>query len=220
VTENIVRRGRNRGIGITLITQRPAVLNKDVLTQVDGLVAMRIVGLTDRKAIDEWVKGHGDDEPPREVKGTLSGLANGECWWWVPELDVLKRVQVRASRTFDSSPTKQARREAPRAEELRRRRHGRDREEDGRDDRAREGRRTRRSSPPPDRDRERGAPQAAPPTATSGRRRRSSGSSTRSPRSRRSASPPPTRRSSRSSPRPARRARATRTTSARCARPA
>jgi DNA helicase HerA-like ATPase len=38
VTENIVRRGRNAGIGITLITQRPAVLNKDVLTQVDGLV--------------------------------------------------------------------------------------------------------------------------------------------------------------------------------------
>jgi uncharacterized protein len=106
VTENIVRRGRNRGIGITLITQRPAVLNKDVLTQVDGLVAMRIVGLTDREAIDKWVEGHGDTEAAREVKGTLSGLANGECWWWVPELDILSRVQVRQSHTFDSSPTK------------------------------------------------------------------------------------------------------------------
>jgi hypothetical protein len=106
VTENIVRRGRNRGIGITLITQRPAVLNKDVLTQVDGLVAMRIVGLTDRKAIDEWVKGHGDDEAAGKVKATLSGLENGECWWWVPELDILQRVQVRRARTFDSSPTR------------------------------------------------------------------------------------------------------------------
>lgn len=106
VTENIVRRGRNSGIGVTLITQRPAVLNKDVLTQVDGLVAMRIVGLTDREAIDAWVKGHADGELAREVKGTLAGLDNGESWWWIPELDILKRVQVRRSRTFDSSPTR------------------------------------------------------------------------------------------------------------------
>jgi hypothetical protein len=106
VTENIVRRGRNRGIGITLISQRPAVLNKDVLTQVDGLVAMRIVGLTDREAIDAWVKGHGDVEAAAAVKGSLSGLENGECWWWVPELNILKRVQVRRAQTFDSSPTK------------------------------------------------------------------------------------------------------------------
>lgn len=31
--EQIVRRGRSRGLGVTLITQRSAVLNKDVLTQ-------------------------------------------------------------------------------------------------------------------------------------------------------------------------------------------
>jgi hypothetical protein len=106
VTENIVRRGRNAGIGITLITQRPAVLNKDVLTQVDGLVAMRITGYTDREAIDDWVRGHADQEAAREVKGSLAGLGNGECWWWVPELGVLRRVQVRRSNTFDSSPTR------------------------------------------------------------------------------------------------------------------
>jgi hypothetical protein len=107
VTENIVRRGRNRGIGMTLITQRPAVLNKDVLTQVDGLVAMRITGLTDRQAIDAWVAGHGDDpELAKEVKGSLAALSNGVCWWWVPELHILKRVQVRQSDTFDSSPTR------------------------------------------------------------------------------------------------------------------
>jgi hypothetical protein len=106
ITENIVRRGRNAGIGITLITQRPAVLNKDVLTQVDGLVAMRITGLTDREAIDKWVAGHADPDLAREVKPTLSGLGNGECWWWVPEQDVLQRVQVRTSETFDSSPTR------------------------------------------------------------------------------------------------------------------
>lgn len=108
VTENIVRRGRNRGIGITLITQRPAVLNKDVLTQVDGLVAMRIVGKQDRDAIDDWVRGHADQDAAAEVKGSLASLENGECWWWIPELGILQRVQVRRSETFDSSPTKRA----------------------------------------------------------------------------------------------------------------
>jgi uncharacterized protein len=106
VTENIVRRGRNNGIGCTLITQRSAVLNKDVLTQVDGLVAMRMLSPQDRNAIDAWVQDHGDMEIARSVKASLPELSNGECWWWIPELDVLKRVQVRRSRTFDSSPTK------------------------------------------------------------------------------------------------------------------
>lgn len=36
--EDLVRRGRARGIGCTLITQRPAVLHKDVLTQAEVLV--------------------------------------------------------------------------------------------------------------------------------------------------------------------------------------
>lgn len=106
VTENIVRRGRNSGIGITLITQRPAVLNKDVLTQVDGLCVMRMLGPQDRDAIDDWVGEHGDTGLGKDVKGSLPDLATGECWWWVPELGVLKRVTVRAARTFDSSPTR------------------------------------------------------------------------------------------------------------------
>lgn len=106
ITENIVRRGRNSGIGITLITQRPAVLNKDVLTQVDGLCVMRMLGPQDRDAIDDWVGEHGDEKMGKSVKDTLPELATGESWWWVPELDVLQRVKVRQSRTFDSSPTR------------------------------------------------------------------------------------------------------------------
>jgi hypothetical protein len=112
VTENIVRRGRNRGIGITLITQRPAVLNKD-----DGLVAIRMLSPQDRSAIDDWVRDHAEIETARSIKATPPELRNGECWWWIPELDVLKRVQVRESRTFDSSPTKKRgdRRREPRS---------------------------------------------------------------------------------------------------------
>jgi DNA helicase HerA-like ATPase len=35
--EDVVRRGGIRGIGTTLITQRPAVINKNVLTQCEIL---------------------------------------------------------------------------------------------------------------------------------------------------------------------------------------
>jgi hypothetical protein len=105
-TENIVRRGRNKGIGITLGTQRPAVLNKDVLTQVDGLIVGRMLGPNDRNAIDNWVGAHGDTKQGKAIKDELPDLGTGECWVWIPEQGVLKKVTVRESRTFDSSPTR------------------------------------------------------------------------------------------------------------------
>jgi uncharacterized protein len=42
--EDLVRRGRARGLGVSLVTQRAAVLNKDLLTQVEVLVALRTIG--------------------------------------------------------------------------------------------------------------------------------------------------------------------------------
>lgn len=104
--ENIVRRGRNKGIGVSMATQRPAVLHKDVLTQVDTLVAMRVTGPQDRNAIREWVQGQGDEQDWSKIAPSLPSLANGESWWWVPRAKVLKRVQVRPARTFDSSSTR------------------------------------------------------------------------------------------------------------------
>lgn len=106
VTENIVRRGRNKGIGITLGTQRPAVLNKDVLTQVDGLIVGRMLGPQDRNAIDGWIGEHGDHGEGRRIKDELPTMATGEAHVWIPELGVLKRTKIRAARTFDSSPTR------------------------------------------------------------------------------------------------------------------
>lgn len=105
-TENIVRRGRNNGIGITMLTQRSAVLNKDVLTQVDGIAIGRMLGPNDRNAIDAWVGEHGDTHKGKEIKDELPELQTGECWIWVPEEGVLKKVTIREALTFDSSPTR------------------------------------------------------------------------------------------------------------------
>jgi uncharacterized protein len=56
--EALVVMGRNRGIGVTLINQRDATINKDVLTQLDTLLAFRNVSPQDRKALKEWVEAH------------------------------------------------------------------------------------------------------------------------------------------------------------------
>jgi DNA helicase HerA-like ATPase len=55
--DRIVRRGRVRGFRVMLITQRPAVLHKNVLTQANALIAMRLTAPQDRKAMQAWVEG-------------------------------------------------------------------------------------------------------------------------------------------------------------------
>lgn len=52
--ERIVRLGRNYGIGVTLITQRPQSVNKEVLSQVECLCVLQITGPHERKALEYW----------------------------------------------------------------------------------------------------------------------------------------------------------------------
>lgn len=104
--EDIVRRGRKRGLGCTLITQRPAVLNKNVLTQCESLFAMRLVHPKDIDAIMEWINVHADPAEADAVVKSLPTLGIGEAWFWSPGwLGALKRVKIRERETFDSSAT-------------------------------------------------------------------------------------------------------------------
>lgn len=104
--EDIVRRGRARGIGVTLITQRPAVLNKNVLTQIEVLIAMRLTSPQDRQALNEWVKYHADTDRSTEMITELPMLPIGTAWFWSPGwLDMFKKVAIRKRETFDSSST-------------------------------------------------------------------------------------------------------------------
>ena len=101
--ENIVRRGRGRGIGITLITQRSAAIAKMVLTQTETLFAMRTTGPQDIKAIEAWVQYHQAD---RDILASLSGLEDGEAWVWSPHfLKRVERVTIRRRWTYDSGAT-------------------------------------------------------------------------------------------------------------------
>ena len=101
--ENIVRRGRSRGLGMTLITQRSASLSKSVLTQVQTLFVLRTTGPHDRAAIEAWVKYHDADA---KLLASLSSLGPGEGWVWSPQfLGQMTRHQFHRRRTFDSGAT-------------------------------------------------------------------------------------------------------------------
>lgn len=115
--EDLVRRGRARGIGVTLVTQRAAVLNKSVLTQAEVLVALRTIAPQDRDAIEAWVKVHGTPEQRDTMMASLPSLPIGTAWFWSPGwLDVFERVEIRKRITLDSSATPKigTRRAAPR----------------------------------------------------------------------------------------------------------
>lgn len=101
--ENIVRRGRARGLGMTMITQRSAAVAKMVLTQVETLFVLRTTGPQDIAAIQAWVKYHQVDE---ELLGSLSSLEDGEAWVWSPHyLKTTERIRFRKRETFDSGAT-------------------------------------------------------------------------------------------------------------------
>lgn len=98
---NLVVMGRNRGLGVTLLNQRAATVNKDVLTQIDTLIAMRSVGPQDRKALREWVEYHTAEGDFEKFINSLPSLPTGEGWLWSPELlGVFERIKIRKRETF------------------------------------------------------------------------------------------------------------------------
>lgn len=103
--EEIVRRGRIRGFIPWLITQRPAVLSKDVLSQADGLVAFKLTSSQDRDAIGAWIEGQADKEQGKAILASLPTMQQGQGIVWVPARGILQTATFPAKRTFDSSRT-------------------------------------------------------------------------------------------------------------------
>lgn len=107
--EDIVRRGGQRGIGCTMITQRSAVLAKDVLTQIQMLIVLRTIAPQDLKAVREWIDVHGTPEQGRELIESLPALPKGDAWFWSPgwpDVDgIFQRAKVLPIETFDSGAT-------------------------------------------------------------------------------------------------------------------
>ena len=95
--------GRNYGIGVSLVSQRPQKVNKDVLNQTECLFAFQMTGPHERKAIKEWIadKGIHDADP-----AVITKLPTGTAIVWSPQwLEFYGKVKVNKKRTADTSAT-------------------------------------------------------------------------------------------------------------------
>jgi len=100
-----VRQGRVEGFSFTLITQRPALISKDVWGQVRTLIALQMTATQDISAIEDWIRRQADTGQMAEVSGSLASLKVGEAWFWsvASAFPCRQRLQVRQRLTFDSS---------------------------------------------------------------------------------------------------------------------
>jgi alkylated DNA nucleotide flippase Atl1 len=107
--EDIVRRGGQRGIGCVLVTQRSAVLNKNLLTQAQVMIALRTIAPQDLAAMNAWIDVHGTVEQRQTLMESLPSLPVGDAWIWSPGWPtiegIFKRVHVLPIETFDSGAT-------------------------------------------------------------------------------------------------------------------
>lgn len=109
---HIVRRGRKKGIGSTLITQRPAELNASVRTMVEMLFVLGMAHNLDIDAVEKWLRlrkkklGNNAAYALQEAMiESLDTLQCGDAWVWAPRAGIHKRFRARAKRTFDSGAT-------------------------------------------------------------------------------------------------------------------
>lgn len=101
--EEIIRLGRNYGIGVTMITQRPQSVNKEVLNQTECLLVFQVSGAHERKALKDWIVAQGADV---NLVNELPGLKPGDCYVWSPQwLDIFRKVRIEKKETFDSTST-------------------------------------------------------------------------------------------------------------------
>lgn len=102
VFERLVKQGRYKGIGVTLMSQRSASVNKNVLTQVDNLFVMRTASAQDRAAIKGWIT---DYNTSADILAQLPSLQNGETWLWQPRRGEPIHFRFRMRHTFDAGET-------------------------------------------------------------------------------------------------------------------
>ncbi len=114
VFEDIGKVGRNYGIGNSLISQRPQAINKDVLNQVEVLLAFQTNGPQERKTIAGWTAEN--TTAGAAMIQQLPALHVGHALVWSPQwLRLAAPVHISERITYDASstPTQQAKSIAP-----------------------------------------------------------------------------------------------------------
>jgi hypothetical protein len=101
--QRMIRLGRNFGIGVSLISQRPQDVNKKALNQTECLFCFQLTGPQERKAVEDWVsdKGLKDD-----LGRILPELRQGHAHVWSPVwLEINREVFIDEKWTFPAGST-------------------------------------------------------------------------------------------------------------------
>jgi len=104
--DNLTRRGRFRGVGGTLISQRPAVVNKDLLSQVGTMFFLQMIAPQDLSAVASWLHDNIRGDVKQACLAELPTFGRGYAYYLKGGDDsTFRRFKVRSKRTFDSSFT-------------------------------------------------------------------------------------------------------------------
>jgi hypothetical protein len=93
----VAKRGRKRGLGMCALSQRPASVSKDYITQCDWLVWHRLTWENDTAVVSRIL---GDD-----AADDVQDLADGEAIVQTDWDGEVRRVRFRRKRTFDAGAT-------------------------------------------------------------------------------------------------------------------
>lgn len=104
-TSRLVKQGGIKGIGVTMITQRSADLNKKLLSQIDMMTALRMSHPPDIKPVVEWISANFTPEYALQVQSQLPKMEIGEAIVCSGPLGFARRIQVRPRTTFNSGAT-------------------------------------------------------------------------------------------------------------------
>jgi len=93
----IGKRGRKHGLGIVGISQRPADVKKDFITQCDWLVWHRLTWNNDTNVVSRIIDA--------EHANAVEDLGDGEAFLMTDWSESVRRVQFHRKRTFDAGAT-------------------------------------------------------------------------------------------------------------------
>lgn len=102
----IQNKGRHRGFGVTIATQRSAMVNKSVLFASGTLIAMQTTSPKDIAVVREWLEVCATREVAKEVVAVLPTLKTREAIVYSPQmLPKPVRITFNEFQTFDSMRT-------------------------------------------------------------------------------------------------------------------
>lgn len=102
----MVRLGRQKGLGITMISQRAALINKNILSQAGTFWLFRTVWKADVDTIFGLVGEVEGLEMALEMRQDLPTQETGTAWVWSPQdLKLFNKVKIRERITYHAGAT-------------------------------------------------------------------------------------------------------------------